>query len=102
MKLKELCSYLDSAVPCHSRRVMTIRDFRLGCRTMEITSALVTLDVTEDVIDEAIAGKYDIVVSHHPLIFSGIKKITGRTAAERIIYKCIKHDIAVYSCPYKS
>jgi len=97
MKLNELCSYLDSAVPLSFQESYDNSGLQVGIPDMVITSALITLDVTEDVIDEAIALKCDIVVSHHPLIFSGIKKISDRTPAEKIIYKCIKHDIAVYS-----
>jgi dinuclear metal center YbgI/SA1388 family protein len=63
----------------------------------EISSVLITLDITEEVIDEAIAGKFDLIISHHPLIFNGIKKISGRTFTERILYKAVKHDVAVYS-----
>jgi dinuclear metal center YbgI/SA1388 family protein len=64
---------------------------------MEISSALLTLDVTEEVIDEAVSLKCDLIISHHPVIFSGIKKLSGRTSTERIIYSAIKHDIAIYS-----
>jgi len=97
MKLKELCSYLDTAVPLSFQEGYDNSGLQVGLPDKDITSALLTLDVTEEVVSEAIAGKMDLVVSHHPLIFGGLKKIAGRTAAERILYKCIKHDIAVYS-----
>ena len=76
---------------------MTIQDLQVGSPEKEITSALITLDVTEEVIDEAIANKCDLIISHHPLIFNGIKSITGKSFTERIIYKAVKHDIAIYS-----
>jgi len=97
MKLKELTSYLDSAVPLSFQESYDNSGIQVGLPDKEIASAMITLDVTEEVISEAIAGRIDVIVSHHPLIFGGIKKIAGRTAAERILYMCIKHDIAVYS-----
>jgi dinuclear metal center YbgI/SA1388 family protein len=97
MKLKELCSYLDSEVPLSFQESYDNSGLQVGNPEMEITSALISLDVTEEVVDEAIAGNCNLVLSHHPLIFRGIKKISDRTPVERIIHKCIKHDIAVYS-----
>jgi len=97
MKLSELCSYLDNAVPLSFQEGYDNSGLQAGLPESEITSALITLDVTEKVIDEAIKKGCDIVVSHHPLIFNGIKKITGRSATERILFSAIKNDIAVYS-----
>ena len=97
MKLKEICSYLDSAVPLSFQESYDNSGLQVGLPEKEISSALITLDLTEEVIDEAIERKCDLIVSHHPLIFSGIKKISDRTFTERIIFKAIKNDIAVYS-----
>jgi dinuclear metal center YbgI/SA1388 family protein len=97
MKLKELCSYLDKAVPLSFQEDYDNSGLQVGHIEKNITSALITLDVTEQVIDEAIQKKCDVIISHHPLIFSGIKRITGRSHPERIIEKAIKNDIAVYS-----
>ena len=55
------------------------------------------LDVTEPVIDEAIALGFNLIVSHHPLLFKGVKSISGSTYVERCILKAIKNDIAIYS-----
>ena len=97
MKLKELCSYLDSEVPLSFQESYDNSGLQVGKADMEINSAIIALDVTEDVINEAIKGKCNLIVSHHPLIFGGIKKISDNTQVGRIIYNCIKHDIAVYS-----
>ncbi len=97
MKLKELCSYLDSEVPLSFQESYDNSGLQVGKADTEITSALITLDVTEEVIDEAINSNCNLVVSHHPLIFGGLKKISDTTQVGRIIYKCITHDIAVYS-----
>ena len=63
----------------------------------DITGILITLDITEEVIEEAINLKTNFVLSHHPLIFSGIKKITGKNYIERSIIKAIKNDINIYA-----
>jgi dinuclear metal center YbgI/SA1388 family protein len=97
MKVSELCSYLDNAVPLSFQEGYDNSGLQLGLPGKEIASALITLDVTDKVIDEAIQKGCGIVISHHPLIFSGIKKITGNSPAARILFKAIKNDIAVYS-----
>ncbi len=97
MKLKEFSSYLDSAVPLSFQESYDNSGLQIGLPDSEITSVLITLDITEDIVDEALAMGCDLIISHHPLIFHGIKKVTGRTFTERIIYKAVKHDIAIYS-----
>jgi len=97
MILKELCAYLDSEVPLSFQEGYDNSGLQIGLPEREISSALITLDVTEKVIEEAISEKCDIIISHHPVIFNGIKRITDRTYTERILYKSVKHDIAIYS-----
>ncbi len=97
MKLKDLCSYLDTIVPLSFQESYDNSGLQVGLPEREISSALITLDVTEEVIDEAISEKCDVIVSHHPLIFNGIKRISGKTFTERILYKAVKNDIAIYS-----
>jgi dinuclear metal center YbgI/SA1388 family protein len=97
MKLKEFCSYLDSAVPLSIQETYDNSGLQLGMPESEISSVMISLDVTEDVIDEAILCKCDLIISHHPLIFEGIKRITSTTTPERVIHKAIKNNIAIYS-----
>jgi len=97
MRLQELCSYLDSEVPLSFQENYDNSGLQIGLPEKEISSAMITLDITEAVMDEAISLKCDLIISHHPLIFTGIKKITDRTFTERIILKAVKNDIAVYS-----
>jgi len=97
MKLKDLCSYLDSAVPLSFQEDYDNSGLQIGSPEREISSVMITLDVTEEVIHEAISEKCDVLVSHHPLIFKPLKKITGKSFTERILYDAVKNDIAVYS-----
>jgi dinuclear metal center YbgI/SA1388 family protein len=97
MKLKELCSFLNSAVPLSFQESYDNSGLQLGNPEKEITSALLTLDVTEEVLAEAAETGCNLIISHHPIIFNGVKRITGETSAERIIIKALKLDISVYS-----
>ncbi len=57
---------------------------------------MVTLDVLESVVDEAIERDVDLIIAHHPPIFSSLEQVNDRSAAGRIVMKCIRHEIAVY------
>jgi dinuclear metal center YbgI/SA1388 family protein len=97
MKLKDLCSYLDSAIPLSFQEGYDNSGLQVGTPDNELTSALITLDVTEEVLDEAVAAGCNVIISHHPVIFNGIKRLSGRSLTERIVIRAIKQDIAVYS-----
>ena len=97
MKLSEICNYLDNAIPLSFQEGYDNSGLQAGHPESEILSALLTIDITEEVIDEAIKKGCNLVISHHPLIFNGIKKITGKSFTERILVRAIKEDIAIYS-----
>jgi dinuclear metal center YbgI/SA1388 family protein len=98
MKLKEICSYLDRVVPLSFQENYDNSGLQTGNPEKDIKSVLIALDITEDVIDEAIVVGCDLVISHHPLIFRPLKKITGSIYVERVLIKAIKSEIAIYSC----
>jgi dinuclear metal center YbgI/SA1388 family protein len=64
---------------------------------MDVTAVLVTIDITEEVIQEAIGHNCNLIISHHPLIFSGLKRITGQNLVQRCVALAIKNDIAIYA-----
>jgi len=97
MKLKELTDFLDSVIPLSFQEEYDNSGLQYGLPAMEVSSALITLDITEDVISEATRKGCDLIISHHPVIFRPIKRISGKTAAERIILRAIKENIAIYS-----
>ncbi len=97
MKLEELCSYLDSAVPLSFQEGYDNSGIQVGVPYKEISSALLSIDITEEVLEEAISEGNDIIITHHPLIFNPLKKITGSSMTERILIKAIQSGIAVYS-----
>ncbi|RKR81152.1 dinuclear metal center YbgI/SA1388 family protein [Mucilaginibacter gracilis] len=97
MKLAELTSYLESIAPLSYQEDYDNCGLIVGSPEMEISQALVSLDCTEAVVDEAIAKNCQVIVSHHPIVFKGLKKFNGKTYVERVIEKAIKHNIAIYA-----
>ena len=70
---------------------------QIGLTEAEVSGALLCLDVNERIVDEAIAKGCNLIVSHHPLLFRGLKQITDATDVQRTVVKAIKHDIVVIS-----
>jgi dinuclear metal center YbgI/SA1388 family protein len=97
MKLSELCTYLDAAIPLSFQESYDNSGLQTGSPESEVSAALLTIDVTDEVIAEAVTKCCNLIISHHPLIFNGIKKITGRSYTERALVRAIKNDIAIYS-----
>lgn len=97
MKIKEIVSALERFAPLPLQDGFDNAGLQIGLTDAEATGALLCLDVTESVLDEAIALRCNMVISHHPLIFKGYKSITGKDYVERCILKAIKNDIVIYS-----
>ena len=97
MKIKEIISLLEQLAPLSLQESYDNAGLLIGNAGNECLGVLITLDVTESVMEEAIQKKTNLIISHHPLIFGGLKKITGNTATERITIQAIKNDIAVYA-----
>lgn len=97
MKIKEIVSALERFAPLPLQDGFDNAGLQIGLTEAEATGALLCLDVTESVLDEAIALGYNLVISHHPLIFKGYKSITGKDYVERCILKAIKNDIVIYA-----
>ena len=97
MKLREITSHLESIAPLAYQESYDNSGLICGSQDMEITGAVICLDSTEAVIDEAIANKCNLVIAHHPIVFSGIKKFNGKNYVERVIIKAIQNNIAIYA-----
>lgn len=69
----------------------------VGDKNAKVTGILVTLDTIETVVDEAIQNNCNLIVSFHPIIFKGLKKLTGKSYVERVVMKAIKHDISIFA-----
>ena len=97
MKIKEVIQALERFAPLPLQDGFDNAGLQVGLTEAEATGALLCLDVTEAVVDDAITRGYNLIISHHPLVFKGLKSITGRTYVERCLLKAIKNDIVVYS-----
>ena len=97
MKIKEIVSALERFAPLPLQDGFDNAGLQVGLTEVECTGALLCLDVTEEVLDEAIALGCNLVVSHHPLIFKGLKRLTGEGYVQRCVMKALKHDIVVFS-----
>lgn len=96
MKLQEITDYLESIAPLALQEDYDNAGLIIGDPEMEITGAICTLDSTEDVLEEARALNCNLIVAHHPIIFSGIKKFTDYYV-HRVIRKALLHDLAIYA-----
>ncbi|QAA80283.1 Nif3-like dinuclear metal center hexameric protein [Aequorivita sp. H23M31] len=97
MIVKDVISLFEEISPLSYSEGFDNTGLLVGDEKMEVKGILVTLDSLEAVVDEAIEKGCNLIVSFHPIIFSGLKKITGKTYVERTVQKAIKNDIAIFS-----
>ncbi len=97
MKINEVTAILNQLSPLAYAEDFDNTGLLVGNPESELRGILVTLDTLENVVDEAIAKNCNLIVSFHPIIFSGLKQITGKNYVERVVLKAIKNDIAIYS-----
>ena len=97
MTASEITSLIEELAPLALQEDYDNAGLLVGDKYMEISAVLITLDVTEAVIDEAVEHNCNLIISHHPLIFRGLKNITGQDYIQRCVIKAIKNDIAIYA-----
>ena len=97
MKIKDIVCALGQFAPLPLQDSYDNAGLQVGLTEAEVTGALLCLDVTEAVVNEAVALGFNLIISHHPLIFRGVKSLTGANYIERCIMQAVKHDIVVYS-----
>lgn len=97
MLLKNICDSLEQWAPLSYQETYDNSGLIVGDKQAEISGVLVSLDCVEEVVDEAIACGCNLIVSHHPIVFKGLKSLTGKNYVERTLLKAIKNDIAIYA-----
>lgn len=97
MRISEITGFIESVAPLAMQESYDNAGLIVGDREAEATGALICLDVTEEVVDEAISLGFNLIIAHHPFVFSGLKKFSGSSAVERTLIKAIKNDVAVYA-----
>ena len=97
MKIKTITSYLESFAPLSLQEDYDNSGLIIGNEDAEVLGVLICLDCTEAVLDEAIKKNCNLIIAHHPIIFKGLKKITGRNYVERVAEKAIRNNISIYA-----
>ncbi|KIO76063.1 NGG1p interacting factor 3 protein, NIF3 [Pedobacter lusitanus] len=97
MRLAVITKHLETYAPLNYQEDYDNSGLLTGDMNQEITGALVALDCTEDIVDEAIAKNCNLIITHHPIVFKGLKRFTGKNYVERVIINAIKNNIALYA-----
>ncbi|MDD3079028.1 MAG: Nif3-like dinuclear metal center hexameric protein [Paludibacter sp.] len=97
MKVSEITTIIEDFAPLSLQENYDNAGLLTGSSDMEVSGVLITIDVTEEVVEEAIQKGCNLIVSHHPVIFEGLKKLNGKNYVERTVIKAIKNDIAIYA-----
>ncbi len=97
MKIKDITQFLETIAPPQYQEGYDNAGLIVGDPMTEITGVLICLDSIETIIDEAVERGCNLVVAHHPIVFKGLKRFTGKNYVERTIIKAIKNDIAIYA-----
>lgn len=97
MLISDIIKEIETFAPKAYQEGYDNSGIQVGNAYTEATGAILSLDVTEAVLDEAIEKKCNLIIAHHPLFFSGIKRLTGANMVERIVIKAIQHGIVIYA-----
>ena len=97
MKIQNITNYIEELAPLSYAEGFDNVGLLVGSLTTEVTGILVTLDSLEETVDEAIAKNCNLIVSFHPIIFDGLKKLNGSSYVDRVVIKAIQNNIAIYA-----
>lgn len=97
MKVADICHIIEDFASLDKQESYDNSGLQVGDPQAEVSSVLLCLDINEAVMDEAIDLGCDMIISHHPLLFKGLKQVTGKTSIERVLIKALQQGIAIYS-----
>ena len=97
MLLRAIIDSIESVAPRSAQAEWDNSGMQVGDTGREVSSVLLTTDITEDVVNEAVMLGCQLIISHHPLLFRGLKQVCGQTPQARIVEQAIRHNIAIYS-----
>jgi dinuclear metal center YbgI/SA1388 family protein len=97
MQLAQIIQFLEQKFPTDHQESYDNVGLIYGRPTQEITGALICLDSTEAIVDEAIETGCNLIIAHHPIVFKGLKKLNGKSYIERVVERCIQYQIAIYA-----
>jgi len=96
-KIREVLDYIESFAPLSLQESYDNAGLLIGSDLWDVTGVLICLDSTEEVLDEAVKHGCNLIIAHHPIIFSGLKKLNGKNYIERTVIKAIQKNIAIYA-----
>ena len=97
MKINEVVKIIEEIAPLSYQESYDNSGLIVGGYDGKVTGVLICLDSTEEIVDEAIANNCNLIIAHHPILFSGLKRLNGSNYIEKTILKAIKNDIAIYA-----
>lgn len=98
MLIKDVINEIEKMAPPAYQESYDNCGLLVGDKNTKVAGVLLSLDCVESVIEEAIKLKCNLIVAHHPIIFGGLKKLTGSNYVERVVIKAIQNNIAIYAC----
>ena len=98
LRIHEIVSAFEEIAPASLQESYDNSGLIVGDMGAEVSKALLCLDSTEAVVDEAIAKGCDLIIAHHPIVFGGLKRFTGGDYVQRAVMKAIRNNIAIYAC----
>lgn len=96
-KIKEIINAIEVVAPLHLQESYDNSGLQVGDVDTECTGVLLCVDPTVDIVREAASLNYNLIISHHPLLFHGVKCVAGRNRSEQVLAEAIRTDIAIYS-----
>lgn len=96
-KVKDICACIEQFAPRTLQESYDNAGLQVGIPDMDVSAVMLCLDVTEEILQEAKTRECNMIISHHPLIFKGLKSITGENPIQKIIIEAIKSNMAIYS-----
>jgi dinuclear metal center YbgI/SA1388 family protein len=97
MNVRTICNIIEEVAPLSLQESYDNAGLLVGNSQMEVSGILICIDITLEIINEAIQKKYNLIISHHPLIFKGLTRIIGQNEIECCVIAAIKNDVAIYA-----
>lgn len=97
MTIQTIIGAIQRVAPTHLQESYDNSGLQLGDPNAECTGALLCVDVTPERVDEAVARGYNLIISHHPVLFHGLKQIVGATPQQEVVMRALRSGVAIYS-----
>ncbi|MFM6949021.1 MAG: Nif3-like dinuclear metal center hexameric protein, partial [Aquirufa sp.] len=97
MTIKDVCDSMEKWAPLQWQESYDNAGLLVGNKSEKVNGVLISLDCTEEVVEEAIQAGCNLIIAHHPIVFKGLKSFTGKNYVERTVIKAIQNNVAIYA-----